>query len=65
MQLHVGVRCCRGRCWCWCWSGRGSAAAPKLNLPMRVCQLKLPVVASYSFTCQKLMPSAGSMVVML
>ena len=32
---------------------------------MRVCQLKLPVTASYSFTCQKLMPSAGSMVVML
>ena len=37
----------------------------KLNLPMRVCQLKLLLSRSIRSTCQKLMPSDGSMVVML
>ena len=45
--------------------GVGEPPPAKLNLPTRVCQLKLPVTASYSFTCQKLVPSAGSTVVML
>ena len=38
---------------------------PKLNFPMRVCQLKLPFTAWYSFTCQKLVPSEGSMAFLL
>src|SRR5437870_4798627 len=46
--------------------GVGLAPPPwKLNFPMRVCQLKLPVVAWYSFACQKSMPLDGSIVVML
>src|SRR5262249_29652392 len=45
--------------------GVGLAPPWKLNLPIRVCQLKLPFVAWYSFTCQKVIPSDGSMVVML
>src|SRR5262249_923478 len=37
----------------------------KLNFPMRVCQLKLPFTAWYSFICQKLVPSEGSIAFLL
>src|SRR2546423_5667042 len=45
--------------------GVGLAPPAKLNFPMRVCQLKLPFTAWYSFTCQKLVPSAGSITFLL
>ena len=46
--------------------GVGLPPPPKLNLPMRSIQLK-PVLdeGKYWFTCQKVMPSLGSMVVMV
>ena len=46
--------------------GVGVAPPPaKLNLPMRVCQLKLPFTAWYSLMCQKLVPSEGSILFLL
>ena len=46
--------------------GVGLAPPPwKLNLPIRVCQLKLPFVAWYSLMCQKLVPSEGSILFLL
>ena len=45
--------------------GVGLPPPAKLNFPMRVCQLKLPFTAWYSFTCQKLVPSEGSIAFLL
>src|SRR6266567_770468 len=46
--------------------GVGLPPPTKLNLPMRWIQLKpVPLDGRYWFTCQKVMPSAGSMLVMV